>query len=718
MLRLLILLLALSLHAAAQVAYERSASIPVFITPDQLLSRAWDGGLNAVQVNTLDLNNDGAQDLVLFDRTANKILTYLATNNEFVYTPELEAYFPNDLINFVLLRDFNNDGRKDIFTGNVFGIKVYENTAANGQLPSWRHFTFATPAGGVSPVILTTGFSGKINLQLQFDDLPAIDDVDGDGDLDILVMSFSGNGTIEFHKNISATTVPDFVRVTQQYGNVTECGCGVFAFNGQLCNASARTRHAGGKALLTMDVDGNGAADLLFSESACDAVHVLKNTGTSDSPIFLQVETFPSDFQSNGLYPVPFFEDLDGDGMRDLLISPGVYTRSDEETSFDASMHLYKNACSTSNPLLSFIRPDFLQNNMIDVGENAVPAFFDYDGDKDLDLFVGSLGIKRPSGNFVGSIYLFENTGNASQPSFQLATTDFNRLSGYNLYNLRPQFADITGDGIQDLVFTGTSADQKTSLYYIRNTSSTSLVLDDFLINTSISLFFNENVHATEINGDGSRDLLIGRSTGAVEYWRGRGTNPPSWQLENSGFLGIGVSTARQNPSITIGDFDADGKNDFLLGDQTGTIHALSNFKSVTSFTNAFTDWLFNPLTQQFSPQNLGSRVWPTLAKLSATENPYLFVGNVMGGLQVFESRAVETSLEVFPNPLSLPDKLSVQTNSSGQLVGFDALGRQVFSYSLNKGTTKLTLPIVETGVYLLRLTANNSSTIRRIVIY
>jgi hypothetical protein len=89
-----------------------------------------------------------------------------------------------------------------------------------------------------------------------------------------------------------------------------------------------------------------------------------------------------------------------------------------------------------------------------------------------------------------------------------------------------------------------------------------------------------------------------------------------------------------------------------------------------------------------------------------------------MGGLQVFESRAVETSLEVFPNPLSLPDKLSVQTNSSGQLVGFDALGRQVFSYSLNKGTTKLTLPIVETGVYLLRLTANNSSTIRRIVIY
>jgi hypothetical protein len=718
MVRILIFLLALPLSLRAQVVYERNTSIPVFMTTSQLLQGPWDGGLNAVQVNTLQLNNDNIPDLVLFDRTANKVLTYVATGSGFSYSPEFEAYFPNDLINFVLLRDFNQDGKKDIFTGNAFGIKVYENVSTETQPLSWRHFKFKAPSGTESDVILTTGFSGKINLQLQFDDLPAINDVDADGDLDILVMSFSGSGTIEFHKNVSTTVaVPEFTRVTQQYGNVTECGCGVFAFNGESCVTNGRTKHAGGKALLVMDTDGNGATDLIFSESACDKVYALKNTGTSDNPVFLQAEVFPTGFQSNGLYPVPFFEDLDGDDKRDLLISPGVYTRSDEETSFNASMHLYKNTGSTSNPLVSFTQPDFLQNTMIDVGENAVPAFFDNDGDGDLDLFVGSLGAKRPSGNFIGSIYLFENIGSTSQPSFQLITTDFHNLSTHALYNIRPQFADITGDGIQDLVCSGTDTNQKTSLYYIRNTSPTSLDLTDLVINTSISLFFNENAYVTEINGDGNRDLLLGRSTGAVEYWKGLGTAIPSWQLENSAFLGIGVSTARQNPSITIGDFDVDGKNDLLLGDQAGIIHVLADFKSRTSFTDAYSDWLLNPLTQQFSSQNLGGRVWPVLAELSSSNNPYLIVGNTLGGLQVFTSRTVKTQLEIFPNPLSPPTKLSVQTNSSGVLIGYDTLGKQVFAYSVLRGINSLSLPIMDAGVYLLRFTTNGQTTVRRIVI-
>src|SRR5690606_28198417 len=104
----------------------------------------------------------------------------------------------------VLLRDFNCDGRKDIFTGDVLGMKVYINATSDGRL-EWEPYMFSTGFDGPkSHVLLTknpaTGF--KVNLQIQYDDLPSISDVDGDGDLDILNIQYSGQ-TIEFHQNLS-----------------------------------------------------------------------------------------------------------------------------------------------------------------------------------------------------------------------------------------------------------------------------------------------------------------------------------------------------------------------------------------------------------------------------------------------------------------------------------------------------------------------------------
>lgn len=235
------ILLVLPLSLKGQFTYTIDHTIPVQDINNTELSMPWSGGLNAAQYNTMDLDLDGNDDLVLFDRMANKVITFLNVNNKYVPAPEYENFFPAEISSWLLLRDYNCDGKKDIFTGDVLGIKVYKNITVEGGYPAWEQFFFTSGfAGSKSPVLLTKGFNSKINLQLQFDDLPSISDLDGDGDLDILNVRFVGNGTIEFHQNLSmerhgTCDSLDFERVTQSWGNFRECSCGEIALNGLSC---------------------------------------------------------------------------------------------------------------------------------------------------------------------------------------------------------------------------------------------------------------------------------------------------------------------------------------------------------------------------------------------------------------------------------------------------------------------------------------------------
>ena len=74
----------------AQFTYELNQNIEVEVDGKRI-TLPWAGGLNSVQVNTIDLNGDTKQDLVLFDRTANKLITLLNQSNEYVVAPEYEA---------------------------------------------------------------------------------------------------------------------------------------------------------------------------------------------------------------------------------------------------------------------------------------------------------------------------------------------------------------------------------------------------------------------------------------------------------------------------------------------------------------------------------------------------------------------------------------------------------------------------------------------------
>src|SRR5687768_7914831 len=126
----------------------------------------WAGGFNATQFNMLDLDHDGFSDLVLFDRLTNKVFTMVAATGQYRYAPEYENFFPTDNSNWILLRDYNCDRKKDLFTAEFLGIRVYTNTTQPGGTPSWKQYFFYAgfPGEPKQPVLLTMGFQNKVNL--------------------------------------------------------------------------------------------------------------------------------------------------------------------------------------------------------------------------------------------------------------------------------------------------------------------------------------------------------------------------------------------------------------------------------------------------------------------------------------------------------------------------------------------------------------------------
>lgn len=725
----------LPVFTQAQFTYVIDQSLAVTDINGNILTMPWVGGLNATQYNTMDLDQDNDDDLVLFDRMADKVITILNQDGQFTYAPQYENFFPEDVTNWLILRDYNNDGRKDLFTSDFLGIKVYTNISTTGGAPAWKQFFFFSgfPNEPKQPVLLTKGFTQKVNLQLQFDDLPAIVDADGDGDLDIFNMRFVGTGTVEFHRNLTKEKYNtydslDYERVTQAWGNFRECGCGVIALNGEDCSTAGRTKHAGGKSLLVLDADGDQKLDLIISEAECTQMYGVKNEGTILNPIVNSYAAFPPSRPVNlVMYPAAYHEDVDFDGKKDLLFSPNIFTKEFLNTNLESSNFFYKNTGSTESPAFTFVKSDFLQDQMIDVGDNSVPAFVDYDSDGDYDMFIS----RHSSKDFRSTILFYENSGTADAPAFKLVNENFIFFSEPDFYNLKIQFVDMDANNTTDLVFTATSLiNGVTDLYTVFNKSQDGF---DFsgqpLNNLDFSLTQNENLYFTDVDADGMIDVLAGRGNGSLQYWRNTGL-PTQFQFTkmDDDFLGLGSSVLRQNIACTVADLDADGKLDLAYGDQSGVLKIISDYRNAPDNTEPISNIVFNPLitgSYPYTAQNLGGRIWPTAVNLYSETNPVIVTGNTLGGLSILrhdEGQSLPNNpvIDIFPNPVDHTKTLTVKIDRAAVVQVLSVLGQQLsepFRVQPHQ-SYRYKLPSLSAGVYLLRFTLNEKSYVKRIVIY
>ena len=199
------------------------------------------------------------------------------------YAPQYETAFPK-ISNWILLIDYNRDGKKDIFTYTPSGIKVFNNISTD-------KLAFQL----VIDPIYSTGYSGKINLYVNATDIPAIVDIDNDGDYDIVTFDSSGNFAF-YHKNFSIenyknANILEFKRVGDCWGGFfkehfddlifnQDCGQNPIPLDDPFKTQKASKVLHSGNSMLLLDLNGDGLKDVLFGHITKNKVASIINTGT------------------------------------------------------------------------------------------------------------------------------------------------------------------------------------------------------------------------------------------------------------------------------------------------------------------------------------------------------------------------------------------------------------------------------------------------------
>lgn len=716
----------------------------------QVLRFPWAGGMNSCQFGEIDLNLDGINDLFVFDRHGDRIMTFINNGTpgsiDYDYAPGFISNFP-DLTDWAILVDYNADGKPDIFTKspNLPGIVVYKNISSD-------HVEFTLE---VYPYLTSLQGGGYVNILVTEVDYPGISDIDNDGDLDIL--TFWGLGSfVEMHKNLSMEKygIPDSL----DYEKSSDCW-GYFAENDESNDLYLDTcigngffepwkfRHTGSTFLL-IDLDHDNDKDLLLGDVDYPNMIHLENGGTSDNAVMTGTDTlFPSYDKPVNLFsmPVAAFIDVNNDEKNDLVLSP-----------FDAGMTiaqnyrsvwLYLNENDNDFPAFQFEMDDFLQNDMIDVGTGAYPVLEDYNGDGLADLFVSNYGYYLYSdygaGNVLHSYYrsgvsLFINTGTQSQPAFTRLTHDFNFLWDADLLGICITFGDLDGDDDRDMILGKKEGD----LWYYENTAGQGQSMnftDPEKLFQGIDVGAFSTPQLFDLDADGLLDLVIGEENGNLNYYRNTGTsvspefsfvtdslgkvNVTNYQLSYTGYSTPCFFKTLQN------------ETNLAVGSEQGKLFYYKNIDGNLSGTFEENDSLFFLLDDEPMDFMPGIRTASAIADLNSDGYFDLLVGNYAGGLNYYSGQAQPPAsgvtdlskpaidINLFPNPANQNLHISLTQGDQVDQVTvsiYNLLSELIYqeNFSANK---QITIPLnsLSSGIYFckVRIGKSGKNSFKRFVI-
>lgn len=331
--------------------------------------------------------------------------------------------------------DWDGDGDMDVLQ-NAYGtsayggaMKYFENTG-----------TISSPAFAAS-VLNPFG----LGVTLPYGAPDAVD-MDGDGDMDLLVGGYDGygSGQIQYFQNTGTTTAPAFAAPI-----INPFGLTNTLYLSMLCSA---------------DMDNDGDIDIMTIQAYGSLIY-FQNTGTASAPAFAAAVTNPFGYAVvAGTFSFPTVGDLDNDGDFDLCVGE-VY----------GSLKYFQNTGTVSAPAFaaSLSNPFGLTG----VVSFSSPNFVNLDGDCDLDLLVSE---------YYSVLNYFENTvpsvidGTVSTAGFTIMANETG--AGYQWLDCTNGNAPIVGETSQSFTAVANGS------YAVEITTNCGSVVSSCVVFTTIGL--------------------------------------------------------------------------------------------------------------------------------------------------------------------------------------------------------------------------------------
>jgi hypothetical protein len=701
------------------------------------LANPWAGGLNSVQFSEIDLNLDGIKDVLIFDRAGNRINPFVnkGTPNQpdYKYAPEYISNFPF-LEHWVLLRDYNCDGKMDIFSYAPGGIKVYKNTSVN-------YLSFEL----VTNLLLSNYQPNIINLYITSVDIPAIDDIDGDGDIDIMTYEIFGS-TVEYHRNMSMETKGNcdtlhYVLKNQCWGQFREnqLNCDIILDYQCPYNVPSPERKGkgnqgdkhSGSCVLTMETNANTATEMIVGDIGCRYLTFLQNGGSipnQNSKITSKDTLFPKNHSSNTtqidmeIFPCGFYLDVNNNAKKDLVVSPNNSGTLEQEN-FN-SVWRYNNIGQNNQPNFVLQEKNFIQGGMIEVGEGANPTLFDIDGDSLADLITGNYSYYDSIG---GMLSYYKNTGSKNNPQFTLVTRNFANIPSYNispfntpLRGITPTFGDLDNDGDADMII----GDVHGNIHYFENNSGNYTLAQQNYFSINVGEFATPQIY--DLDGDSLLDLVIGERAGNVNFYQNTGSKTvPNFALVTDSLGKVNAKEWWNYIGFSYPHFyKQNGINKLILGCMGGFLKYYDNIDNNLSGN-------FNLVDSLYMNIKVGNRATICGANFVGNDTLYdVITGNYAGGLTLFSgdffnsiNEKTYNEIDFILYPVPATNRLNVLfSNKAFQYTKntyfiYDLLGKIVLSGTINGSGIDISNLMQGTYIFMLNQHENSISKTKKFTV-